>query len=289
MVTAMAPIRVVAVARTPAQAAGSSSARFSAVSMKPCSPDPQPPGAGGRGRSGGGGNVTASPGSVHIDCSTVQSLIDRAYVFFGEPLLNESGPPREDTPRIKGGPAWLRSEKYTIEATADGAATRETMIGPMLRAFLEDRLQLQLHRETEGIQAYALTVGKGGLKIQPVGENGCTPFDPAKPASPPPGKPPMCGSMTRAVSGSTRIIDLGGMELEILMTVLRLDRPVIDQTGITDRFNIHFEYVPDEASADADSQGPNVFRALEQQLGLKLEPIKASHGIIVVDKVVRPW
>jgi len=73
------------------------------------------------------------------------------------------------------------------------------------------------------------------------------------------------------------------------MTVLRLDRPVIDQTGITDRFNIHFEYVPDEASADADSQGPNVFRALEQQLGLKLEPIKASHGIIVVDKVVRPW
>jgi len=288
MVTAMAPIRVVAVARTPAQAAGSASARFSAVSMKPCSPEPQPPGAGGRGRGGGGGNVTASPGSVHIDCSTVQSLIDRAYVFFGEPLLNESGPPREDTPRIKGGPAWLRSEKYTIEATADGAATRETMLGPMLRAFLEDRLQLQLHREAEDIQAYALTVAKNGLKIQPVGEHGCTPYDPGNPASPAAGKPPLCGSMTRAVSGSTRIIDLGGMELEILMTVLRLDRPVIDRTGITDRFNIHFEYVPDEAPADADA-GPNVFRALEQQLGLKLEPIKASHGIIVVDKVVRPW
>ena len=293
MVATMAPIRVVAVARTPAQAAGSSSARFSAVSMKPCSPDPQPPGAGGRGRSGGGGNVTASPGSVHIDCSTVQSLIDRAYVFFGEPLLNESGPPREDTPRIKGGPAWLRSEKYTIEATADGAATRETMLGPMLRTFLEDRLQLQLHREAEDIQAYALTVAKGGLKIQPIGEGGCTPFDPDKAQSAggalPPGKPPMCGSVMRSGHGPLRVVDLGGMELEILMVVLKLDRLVIDRTGSNDRFNIHLEYVPDEAPADADSQGPNVFRALEQQLGLKLEPIKASHGIIVVDKVVRPW
>ena len=78
------------------------------------------------------------------------------------------------------------------------------------------------------------------------------------------------------------------MELEILMVALKLDRPVIDRTGIGDRFNIHLEYVPDEAQADTDSPGPNLFRALEQQLGLKLEPIKASHGIIIVDRVVRP-
>jgi uncharacterized protein (TIGR03435 family) len=293
MVTAMAPIRVVAVARTPAQAAAPSSARFSAVSMKPCSPEPQPPGAGGRGRGGGGGNVTASPGSVHIDCSTVQSLIDRAYVFFGEPLLNESGPPREDTPRIKGGPAWLRSEKYTIEATADGAAKRETMLGPMLRAFLEERLQLQLHRETEDLQAYALTVAKGGLRIQPIGEGGCTPYDPDRPHTVPgplpAGGKPTCGLVMHAASGSMRMLDVGGMELKHFAELLKLDRPIVDRTGIDDRFNIHFDYASEDAAADPDSPGPNVFRALEQQLGLKLEPIKTSHGIIVVDKAVRPW
>jgi len=292
LVTAMAPIRLVAVARTSAQDGAGSGQRFSAVSIKPCSPESQPPGAGGRGRGGGGGNVTASPGSVHIDCSTVQSLIDRAYVFFGEPLLNESGPPREDTPRVKGGPAWIRSDKYTIEATADGAATRETMLGPMLRAFLEERLQLQLHRSAEDINAYALSPAKGGLKIQPIGEGGCTPYDPEKPQAAPgtvaPGAAPVCGSVMRTRRGSIRILDLGGMELEILMVALKLDRPVIDRTGIGDRFNIHLEYVPDEAQADTDSPGPNLFRALEQQLGLKLEPIKASHGIIIVDRVVRP-
>jgi uncharacterized protein (TIGR03435 family) len=166
------------------------------------------------------------------------------------------------------------------------------MLGPMLRSFLEERLQLQLHRETEDVQAYALTVAKGGLKIQPIDENGCTPYDPDKPetgaAKAAAGQTPVCGSITRARRGPTRTLDLGGMELEILMEVLQLGRPVIDRTGITGRFNIHFEYAPDEAPADADSQGPNVFRALEQQLGLKLEPIKAPHGIIVVDKVVRP-
>jgi len=291
MVTAMAPIRLVAVAGLPPQAASPSSARFSAVSMKPCSSEPQPPGAGGRGR-GGGGNVTASPGSLHIDCSTVQSLIDRAYVFFGEPLLNESGAPREDTPRVKGGPAWVRSEKYTIEATADGAAKRETMLGPMLRAFLEERLQLRLHRETEDRQAYALTVAKGGLRIQPTGEGGCTPYDPDRPHTLPgplpTGAKPTCGLVMHAVSGSMQMLDVGGMQLKYFAELLKLDRPIVDRTGIDDRFNIHFQYVADAAPADVDA-GPNVFRALEQQLGLKLEPIKASHGIIVVDNVVRPW
>jgi len=273
-------------AASPARAAA-----FTVASMKPCGPESAPPEAGMRGRGGGSGNVNASPGTLHIDCMTVQDMIDRAYVFFGEPLLNESGAPHEDAPRVKGGPGWIRSEKFTIEAKADGGADRKTMMGPMLRAFLEERLQVQLHRDVEEMPAYALTIAKGGLKITPIGEGGCSPFDPANPeAQPPAGAPPICGSMRRGKSGTMRVAELGGMELEILMVVLRVDRHVIDRTGLPDtaRFNIRFMYEDETPEDGTDPPGPAMFRALEQQLGLKLDPIKAQHGVIVVDRVVRP-
>jgi len=207
---------------------------------------------------------------------TVQDMVDRAYVFFGEPLLNEYGPPREETPRVKGGPSWIRSEKYTVEAKADAAADRKTLMGPMLRAFLESRLQLQTHRDVEEIPAYALTVAKGGLKIAPIASDAeCK---------------PECGMVRRGKTDTSRTLDLGGMEREILITVLRLDRHVIDRTGLPEsaRYNIHLDVPGDSPSQPGDPTGPEVFRAVEQQLGLKLEPIKAQHGVIVIDKVVRP-
>jgi uncharacterized protein (TIGR03435 family) len=207
---------------------------------------------------------------------TVQSMIDRAYVFFGEPLLNEYGPPREDTPRVKGGPAWLRTEKYTLEAKAGGAADRRTLMGPMLRAFLEDRLQLKTHRDVEDIPAYAMTVAKGGLKIRPIAADAeCK---------------PQCGMVRRDRSESARILDLGGMEREILITVLRLDRHVVDRTGLpeSDRYNIHLELPDDPQAQPDDPPAPELFRAVEQQLGLRFEPVKTQHGIIVIDHVERP-
>jgi len=258
-------------ARTAAPAAGQ---RFTAVTMKPCVPGATPSGPGGR---GGAGNVNAiaSPGSLAIDCTTVERLIDTAYVFFGEPLLNESGPPKAIAPRLKGGPSWLRSEKFSIEATAEGGADRKTMMGPMLRAFLEERLQLTLHRDTEEMPAYALSVAKGGLKMKPIGSDAeCK---------------PECGSVHRGGTTSQLVLELGGMELEVLMVVLKLDRHVIDRTGIpaNARFNIHLEYPEDATFADA-VPAPSLFRAVEQQLGLKLDPIKAQHGVVVIDKVAHP-
>lgn len=277
IVAAISPIRIVASAPSPAATQSASPAqRFAAVTIKPCSTESEPP-PGPRGRGAGGGNVSASPGSLRIDCMTVQTMIDRAYGFFGEPLLNEQGPPREDTPRVKGGPAWVRSEKYTLEATADAAADRKTLMGPMLRAFLEDRLQLQLHRDSEEVPAYALTVAKGGLRVAPITSDAeCK---------------PECGMVTRgAKDAGTRVVVLGGMEREILVTVLRFDRLVIDRTGLpeSDRYNFRLEYPDDPQRQPGDPAGPDVFRALEQQIGLKLEPIKAPHGIFVIDKVVRP-
>jgi uncharacterized protein (TIGR03435 family) len=269
---AISPLRLVAsqqASLTPAPPQ-----QFSAVTMKPCSPQPMPSGAGGRGR-GGGGNVTASPGSLTIDCMTVQSMIDRAYVFFGEPLLNESGPPTENSPRVQGGPPWIRNETFTLEARADAAADRKMMMGPMLRAFLEDRLQLKLHRDVEEAPAYTLTIAKSGLKMKAIGSDAeCT---------------PRCGSVERAAVDGKAILRLGGMRLDVLMVVLKLGRRVIDRTGVPDgaRFNVLLQYPEDATFADAEPS-PSLFRAVEQQLGLKLDPIKAPHGIIVIDRVVHP-
>ena len=74
----------------------------------------------------------------------------------------------EDGRRVRGGPDWIRSERYTIEAVADGAATAEQMRGPMLRALLERRFQLKAHVETEQVPAFNLTIARSGLKIKPV-------------------------------------------------------------------------------------------------------------------------
>jgi uncharacterized protein (TIGR03435 family) len=275
LITAMSPLRIVAAQATPVTGSPAGQ-KFAVVTIKPCSAETAAQPSGPRGRGAGAGNVTASPGSLHIDCMTVQNMIDRAYVFFGNPLLNESGPPREAAPRVKGGPGWIRSDRFTLEARADDNADRKTLMGPMLRAFLEDRLQLQTHRDVEDIPVYAMTVAKGGLKITPVVTDAdCK---------------PECGMVMRSMRGSTRILDLGGMELEILTTVLNLDRHVIDRTGLSEsaRYNIHFER-PEEPQADpAGATGADVFRALEQQLGLTFEAIKAPHGVIVIDKVVRP-
>jgi uncharacterized protein (TIGR03435 family) len=80
------------------------------------------------------------------------------------------------------------------------------------------------------------------------------------------------------------------MEREILITVLNLDRHVIDRTGLPEsaRYNIHLELPDDPQAQPGDPTSPEVFRAIEQQLGLKLEAVKAPHGVIVIDQVVRP-
>src|SRR5262249_37406862 len=90
--------------------------------------------------------------------------------------------------RIRGGPEWIRKDRFMIEAktaVSTGAAGREAvperavMMGPMLRALLEDRFKLTLHREVQDdVPMYALTVAKSGLKIKPAGPDSCTPPDP---------------------------------------------------------------------------------------------------------------
>ena len=274
--------------------------KFDAVSVKPCENEaPTPPGQ----RSSQGGFPTTSPGRFVIECGTVERLISVAYVRFGETLTNQDAR-IGDISWMKNAPSWVRSDKFTIEAKAAGTPDDSVMRGPMLRALLEDRFKLQVHRATEDAPMYALTVAKGGLKIKPMAPDGCVVYDANNPPDPRgalQGGKPICGGMTMAGGAGRMVWTIGGDTMNEFAHMLSawMDRHVIDRTGVTDTFNIRLEYAPDEHTPGPDKRGPartdfpepnapSIFQALEQQLGLKLEPTKGPQMAIVIDHVERP-
>jgi uncharacterized protein (TIGR03435 family) len=254
---------------------------------------------------------------LDLPCLPVRFFIQLAYVI----SINVANP--DANLRLEGGPAWIDSERFTIEARADGPAGRGMMQGPMLQALLEDRFKLKIHRETRETPLYALTVASGGLKLQRAGDRSCTepdaggaerdgrPFLPigcsklqrTEEASctprdltqfpPPPRQPgdkPPCGVLRGLVGAHRHTTDLLGATMTQISRTLGsgAGRPVIDRTGITEKFDFHIEFTPEgaEPSDDADAS-PFIFAALAQ-LGLKLEPAKGPRDFMVIDRVERP-
>jgi uncharacterized protein (TIGR03435 family) len=274
--------------------------RYDAATVKRCAEEENPTGARG---AAGGTNATFSPGRFQVPCVTVEQLIYLAYASQGatpaEYLLNDGlgGPSNES--KIRGGPAWVHSlrEKYAIEATAAGATERTVLMGSMLRALLEDRFQLKIHREQESVDMFALTIAKGGVKMSPMKPGDCdddesTPSDPDR---------PKCGSLNSGATGPNATWTFGGFPISALAGRLSstVDLHVVDNTGLTDKYVMRLTFHPDDTTPgikwpgqrDADTSVPaadNIFTALERQLGLKLEKTKAPRGFIVIDHVERP-
>ena len=154
---------------------------------------------------------------------------------------------------------------------------------------------------------YALQVGKGGFKLQPLAEGACTPLDlthPPPPPKPGDGPPNLCGVMMMGRAGKGEMtMDVRGSTITQFAQRLsgRLDRTVIDRTGIAGKFNFHVEFTPDPRMAGqpfpgrdsvpepshADA-GPNLFTAVQEQLGLKLQSAKGAVDVLVIDHVERP-
>ncbi len=224
------------------------------------------------------------------------NLITGAYVLFANGHVN----PQSRVP-IEGGPAWINSIRYRIDARADSAKGQGMMRGPMLQTLLEDRFKLKIHHETREVPVYALTVAKGGLKLHPFQEGSCVPRDFTRffeqfPPQPLPELPPgqkYCGGGT-TVKGANVTLEATGMSIDnfVKYSLPRLDRPVVNKTGITGLFDFHLEFAPDEASAaaatPAEVVGPSIFTAIERQLGLKPELAKAPGDSLVIDHVERP-
>jgi uncharacterized protein (TIGR03435 family) len=239
-----------------------------------------------------------SPGRLTMRCATVQSLIQSAYGTF------TNGPtfvPKQL--QISGGPSWFNSEHYDVEAKTASNAPLDQMAGTMLQALLEDRFKLKLHRESREMPVYALTVAKGGLKVQPLKE-ACTPLNPMAITSPPaPGQRPpnFCGTPRMQMKGQTFVLDLHATSMTDLASRFSgsLDRAVLDNTGVAGIFDFHLEFVLDDTTpglmflrgrtppSDNDPAGPSIFTAI-QELGLRLEPTKGPVEFLVIDHIEKP-
>ena len=208
--------------------------------------------------------------------------------------------------QVVGGPSWINSEGYDIEAKPEGNTDREHM-WLMLQSLLADRFKLALHRETRELPIYTLTMTKGGLKPPPPNAGTCANFDPAAPPRPgtPLGFP--CGKVGIMGSPSGLLQMQGGKVLMpelVRVLAMVLGRQVSDKTGVTGEFDVHLEFTPDESTMGLPGAGgpgdpggppltsdpgrPNLFAALQEQLGLKLAPAKGPVEVLVIDHVERP-
>ena len=284
---------------------------FEVASVRRCTEDLGPLARGGVGG--------FSPGRLTLNCQTVSGLIQMAYLIFQNDTRNQPGVV-VNTP-VEGGPGWINSERYTITATADGAASEGMMRGAMFRALLEDRFKLRIRRESYEVPIYALTIAKGGPKLQPFQPGSCielpTPLKlPLEPLAPgqryckTPGLPGGASlspeAQLKAVAANpNRVVEWEGITLDVFANrVLNgmstgLGRRVIDKTGLTGKFNIRLEYAPpavdpsltEFAAAQAaagEPTAPPIETALQEQLGLKLESARGEGQRFVIESIERP-
>lgn len=166
------------------------------------------------------------------------------------------------------GPDWIDTERYDIAAKApEGVPDNQIM--PILQSLLKDRFHLESHFETREMPAFDMVVSKSGSKLRP--------FDPDHPPTP-------------RSAGHGEALQVGvGTTAQIADALERpAGRPVVDKTGIEGRFGWMLLYNPFFGNANsADSDAPDIFAAVEQQLGLKLEPKKEPLQILVIDHLER--
>ena len=207
--------------------------------------------------------------------------------------------------QVYDAPAWMRSESFDIvakpqvgeEAGSGRGAARLANLMLRLQTLLESRCSLKVHRETKELPVLDLVVAKGGLKLKPAD---CVTYDPQNPPPPSPSgqNPNFCGNL-----GQHRIGELNGYGNEMATFVQWLarqtNRTVIDKTGYTAKFNLTLEWVPENLTGGPNPDGapqnpppgvngPSLFSALQEQLGLKLENAKGPVDVLVIDHVEKP-
>jgi uncharacterized protein (TIGR03435 family) len=291
---------------------------FEVASIKPA----PPPAAGMMRVMMGGGPGTNDPGRINFMNVNLKMILTRAYNVKAYQI---------------SGPGWLDTERFDIAAKIPEGATKEQFL-LMLQGLLAERFKLKLHREKKDLPAYALIVGKNGPKLkESSAEAGVDTFNAAAPPPPPPpgagtftagvrgplpmGKdgfpqmPPGRGGMFIMMNGGRARLNANQQTMAGLADMLmgQLDRPVLDMTELTKKYDITLEWAPEGRpmgmmgggmpppppppgggpgggeiglpgpSAPDGQAGPSIFTAVQEQLGLKLEARKAPVEILVID------
>jgi len=185
--------------------------------------------------------------------------------------------------QITSGPSWMETEKFDIAAQPNGEGQpNDKQWKGMVQKLLADRFKLAFHRDKKELGVYAIVLGKNGPKL-------------TKSEGNPSGLP---GLFFRGLgvlpATNATMADFAGV-----MQGAVLDRPVVDHTGLTGRWDFTLTWTPDEFQfggmgakmpppANAGAAPPDLFTAMQEQLGLKLESTKAPAEVFVIDKVAKP-
>jgi len=276
-----------------------SSPVFDAASVKPAAPQ-----ADGRIMTTiRGGPGSPDPGQITYTNVTLSSVITRAYDVKDYQVT---------------GTSQLTPDRFDIVAKVPAGATKE-QFGLMLQNLLAERFHLKLHRETKEMQGFELVVGKNGSKLKESSPEDAAIDQSAEPKGPPAGPPkpdangfikldhPGAIMMMRMSEKGAIAAHMTGRAQTIsqLLNLIgsQLNRPVVDKTGLTGKYDFTLEYAPENmgtmmvggtpppgAGATGPPAGglpedaePNLVTALPEQLGLRLEPKKVQVDILVID------
>ena len=202
-----------------------------------------------------GSDTTTTTGRLNLLNATALSLVQRAFGVHPHQIL--------------GAPAWVTSDRFDIVAVTGGAdQLTDKDRQPFIQALLAERFGFQAHEETREMRAYALVAAKKGVKLVP---------------STGPGE----YAMKRTMESGKQVLRSTKGNLTRLVEILSkvTGRTVMDQTGLTAQYDFTLAWVPDQ---EGDSTGPSLFTALQEQLGLRLDPIKMPTRVIVIDRMERP-
>jgi uncharacterized protein (TIGR03435 family) len=216
--------------------------------------------------------VTTQPGGrFTAKAATLRDLVAYAY-----DVLNR---------QVEGTADWMTVERFDIEGKgAEDAAPPQ--FKAMLRSLLAERFALRTRKALKTVDAYALVVARGGLKLKPSEAAACDPP-----------QPPCSGPVTLV----GRMMAPNVLMSELAKSLSRImDRPVVDRTEQTRHVAaLKLDWVPDEtqyadwgpgvwAKPNSDPRGPALATALQEQVGVRLEPTKAPIDVIVIDAAARP-
>jgi len=170
-------------------------------------------------------------------------------------------------------PAWAETSSYDIEGKTDIAGEPNLrQQQEMIQNLLADRFHLKMHRDQRELPVYAIQVAKGGAKLTAA----------AKPEDQPNQQGYSHGTeMTQTYTNCSIPNFILGMQFF-------LDRPVVDQTGLTGHYDFTFHYTADEVHATDPNAPPGLFTAVQEQLGLKFEPTKAPVEVFAIDHLEMP-
>jgi uncharacterized protein (TIGR03435 family) len=221
-----------------------------------------------------------TPTRLSVSNFTLRMLINTAY-----------GPELGPGAQVTGGPDWIEKDRYVVLGQAQGSPTRNEMIA-MLKTLLAERFALKVHTDSKEVDAYALVMSRDDRKPGPKLQqwDGTCNGKPAPPAQPG-GTGPRCAAFFRPPGLFMRGASMAVLANMLSAQVSNLGRPVVDQTGLSGEYDYDLEVSFAPASPNpppADTAAPSVFVALQEQLGLKLQPTRTTVKVLVVDNASRP-